>query len=130
MALQRAETVSDRLCYCTRVLAEALLTLNRRSPDKKDLEKMENTLRTGPDYWAALEGPFYEFLKNPNDEAERQWADSLFTSAREAMERGAAQYVASSARDLQAQVKGMACLNASLRKLKDEWYPQEEEVAP
>lgn len=131
LALQRAETVGDRLSYCTQKLAKALLTLNRRTPDKKEVEKMENTLRTGPDYWAALEAPFYEFLKDPTDEAERLWTDKLFSSARKSMERGAAQYVASSARDLQAQVKGMACLKASLRKLEDEWYPQEEkEVSP
>jgi hypothetical protein len=130
-ALQRAETVGDRLRYSTRVLAEALLTLNKRSPDKKDLEKMENTLRTGPDYWAALEAPFFQFLQNPSEEAERQWTTTLFRTARQAIERGASQYVASSARDLQAQVKGMTCLNASLKKLEDEWYPEEEkEVSP
>jgi CRISPR system Cascade subunit CasA len=130
-ALQRAETVSERLRYSTRVLAEALLTLNRRSADKKDLEKIENTLRTGPDYWAALEAPFFRFLHNPSEAAERQWTTTLFRAARDAMQRSAVQYVASSARDLQAQVKGMACLNATLKKLEEEFYPDEEkEVSP
>jgi hypothetical protein len=92
---------------------------------------MENTLRTGSDYWAALEAPFLEFLQQPSETAELKWTTTLFRTARQAIERGASQYVASSARDLQAQVKGMTCLNASLKKLEDEWYPEEEkEVSP
>jgi hypothetical protein len=92
---------------------------------------MENTLRTGSDYWAALEAPFLEFLQQPSETAELKWTTTLFRSARQALERSASQYVASSARDLQAHVKGMARLDASLKKLEKEFYPEEEtEVTP
>ena len=132
-ALHQAESVGECLQHCTRVLAEALLTVNKRSPDQKDVAGVEQTLQVLIDYWAALEAPFFTLLQEPSEERQRQWSEILFSTAYEVLERNATQYVATSARDLQAQVKGLGCLRNRLKKLHDEYFPEaekEKEIVP
>ena len=89
------------------------------APDPKDVNNLINHWAADRQYWASLEAPFFQLLRDlpeKGEEAINQWDDALKTSARTAFDH-AAQMAGNDARALRAAVKARGQLEGGLKKL-------------
>lgn len=90
-------------------------------------------VRMGDDYWAALAGPFRQFVLEAaaldrREVARRQWLDTAIQEAKAAFDQ-AADAVGDDAETLRQRTKGERWRNIRLAKLKERLLPTEEEMS-
>ena len=88
-------------------------------PDPKDVQGLINHWASDRQYWASLESPFFQLLRDlpgDGDGAINRWDAALQNAARDSFEQ-AALMAGSDVRALRASVKARGQLAYGLRKL-------------
>jgi CRISPR system Cascade subunit CasA len=120
--LQEAETLGSALEGAARVLAEHLLTLGERKPQRDDITRLSQSFPHRLTYWSTLESSFRKFLKgliddfeNVANETSAQWQVELEKTARRAWALTAAA-AGDDARALRATARAEGILFAQFRR--------------
>jgi len=116
-ALEDVESIWKALRAAVSSLAYALLNVEGKSPDTKDVRRLQDRVLARVEYWERMESLFHDFLDGLDETAHIRWKKAAEKLARQGLARAASFAEGNVARVGKALAAADRKLNAELAKL-------------
>lgn len=116
-ALTEVEAVWQALRSSVRSLAYTLLETEGKSPDTKEVGRLQDRFLGKVDFWGRMESQFHAFLRDLDEAAQARWRDAAKREAVAGLRRASQFVEGNAARVGQALVKADRALFVAMAKI-------------